>query len=87
MAQMPFVHVEIEPAASDFLELLRELGHVDDVVIDQMTSELLQGSDGKTAVSLADARRVAAVHLFNAQAAMRPEARELLTSEWPRLFG
>lgn len=87
MAQTPFVHVEIEPAASDFLELLRELGHVDDLVIDQMTSELLQGSDGKSAVSLADARRVAAVHLFDAQAAMRPEARELLASEWPRLFG
>ena len=87
MAAVPFIHVEIEPAASDFLELLRELGHVDDLVIDQLTAQLMKAADGKHAVSHADARREAALHLFSARDGMRPEARELLDNEWPRLFG
>ena len=87
MAPTHFLHIEIDPAASDFLELLRELGHVDDLGIDQMTAELLQASDGQKPISFADARRVAALHLFTAQATMRPEVRELLMNEWPRLFG
>ena len=86
MATPPFLHVEIEPLASDFLELLRELGHIDDMGMDELTGQLMRESSGKHSVSLADARRVAAAFLFDAQAQMRPEARELLNTEWPRLF-
>ncbi len=86
MARATYEHVEIEPAASDFIELLRELGHLDDVGIESLTSDLMRaGSSGKP-VTLADVRRQAAIQLFELREQMRPDQRELLDAEWGRLF-
>jgi hypothetical protein len=83
----PYLHVEIEPGASDFLELLRELGHADDATLERITTELMQSAAPGRAVTLADARRVAARSLFDQLPTLRHETRELLVAEWGRLFG
>lgn len=82
-----YEHVDVEPAASDFLELLRDLGHLDDASVELLTSDLLRGASAARPVTLDDVRRRAAVFLFEAQPTMRPQQRELLGNEWARLFG
>ena len=82
----PYQHVEMVPEASDFLELLRELGHLDDAAIDSLTAALMDAAKPGDAVSFADARRAAAGWLADNEARIRPENRELLQAEWARLF-
>ncbi len=79
-------HLDLEPAAADFLEMLRELGHLDDSAIERLTGEFVN-LPGARAVSLQDARRAAAAMLFSGESSMRPEARDVLLQEWTRLFG
>ena len=86
MARPSFEHVDIEPAASDFIELLRELGHLDDAGIEVLTSQLMRAGSSGAPVTLADARRQAAIQLFELRPQLRPEQRELLDAEWGRLF-
>lgn len=87
MARFPIAeHVDLEPAAADFLEMLRELGHLDDAAIERLTGDLVS-LPGARVVTLQDTRRAAAAHLFAAEAGMRPEARDVLMQEWSRLFG
>ena len=82
----PYQHVEMVPEASDFLDLLRELGHLDDTAIDSLTAALMQSATQGTAVTFADARRAAAGWLADNETHIRPENRELLQAEWGRLF-
>jgi hypothetical protein len=85
MAQ-PYQHIDIAPEASDFLELLRELGHLDDRAVDTITAALMTGAAGGAVVGVADVRRACAIWLTDHGAHLRPEAQELLQMEWPRLF-
>ncbi len=87
MKQRTYEHVEMEPAAADFLELLRDLGHVDDDGVERLTNELMSAGSAARPVTLHDVRRHAAAFLFDAQPGMRPEQRDLLSAEWDRLFG
>ncbi|MFZ5475939.1 MAG: hypothetical protein ACOZNI_04115 [Myxococcota bacterium] len=80
-------HLDFEPRASDFMELLRDLGHLDDAGVDRLTSLLVAQPRQGHVVTFDEVRRVAAALLFEREAAMRPEQRELLTAEWARLFG
>lgn len=80
-----YQHVDITPEASDFLELLRELGHLDDTAIESLTTGLMQKA-GAGGVGLQDARRAAAAWFADNEAHLRPEARELLNAEWGRIF-
>ncbi len=86
MARASYEHVDIEPAASDYIELLRELGHLDDASIEALTSDLMRAGSGGKPVTLADVRRQAAIQLFDLREQMRPDQRELLDAEWGRLF-
>lgn len=81
-----YQHVDITPEASDFIELLRELGHLDDGAIETLTTTLMEAARPNVAVSLSDARRCAAAWFADNEARLRPEARELLNAEWSRLF-
>ncbi len=82
----PYVHVDLQPEAADFLELLRELGHLDDTAIEALTAELMQSARPGVALTLDDARRAAAVWLTDHETSLRPDAREVLKTEWARLF-
>jgi hypothetical protein len=79
-------HLELEPRAGDFLELLRDLGHLDDAAMEKLTGQILSQTRPGRVVSFEDARRAAAVYLFDNEANLRPDARELLSQEWARLF-
>ena len=81
-----YQHVDITPEASDFLELLRELGHLDDASIEALTAGLMREARPGLAVGLADVRRAAALWLVDNEARLRPDSRELLALEWGRLF-
>lgn len=86
MSRPTIQHLELEPRAGDFLELLRDLGHLDDHAMDTVTAGLVaQGRPGRS-VTFDEVRRAAAILLFDTDAAMRPDARELLGQEWPKLF-
>jgi hypothetical protein len=78
-------HLEFEPRAGDFLELLRDLGHLDDAAVERLSGALVASPHGRV-VAFAEVRRAAAVALFDAESSTRPDARELLTQEWARLF-
>lgn len=82
----PTQHLDLEPRASDLLELLRDLGHLDDAAIDAITGALVSRPRESQVVTFDEVRRAAALHLFEHEASLRPEARELLGTEWPRLF-
>jgi hypothetical protein len=87
MPPSPAQHLDFEPRAGDFLELLRDLGHLDDAGMDRLTSLLVAQPRASRTVTFEEVRRVAAGILFDREAALRPEQRELLAAEWPRLFG
>lgn len=77
----------MEPRASDFLELLRDLGHLDDGAMERLSDELLRSRPpGAAPVSYEEVRRSVAILLFDGETGMRPEARDLLGAEWARLF-
>lgn len=82
----PEAHFELEPRAADLLELLRDLGHLDDAAVDAVTSSLVEATRPGRVVSFDEVRRAAATHLFAQEESLRPEARELLGQEWARLF-
>jgi hypothetical protein len=83
----PTEHLDMEPRASDFVELLRDLGHLDDAAMERLTEHFLRSRSGSAPITYDDARRAAAVLLFDAEDGLRPESRELLSAEWTRLFG
>ncbi len=83
---VPPQHLELEPRAGDFLELLRDLGHLDDAAIDRITGSLVTAGRAGRVVGFQELRTAVALHLFDGEAALRPEARDALNAEWPRLF-
>ena len=82
-------HLEFEPRAGDFLELLRDLGHLDDAAFERLSGALVASPHGRV-VTFDEVRRAAAVALFDvdpsARAGAPPEGKELLAQEWARLF-
>lgn len=86
MSRPPIQHLELEPRAGDFLELLRDLGHLDDTAVEKLTAQLVAQPRAGRVVTFDELRRAVAIHLFDAEKGLRPDARELLAQEWPRLF-
>ncbi len=66
--------------------MMRDLGHLDDEAVERITGQLVAGPRAGVMVTYEEMRRVVGIALFDAEAGMRPEARELLAAEWPRLF-
>ena len=77
-------HLELEPRAADFLDLLRDLGHVDEAAIERITDTLVKAPRRENRVSFDELRRVVALQLFDGR--MHPESRDVLDAEWARLF-
>jgi hypothetical protein len=85
---MPLIpqHLELEPRASDFLTLLRDLGHLDEPMLEALTARLVgEGHAGKQ-VSFIELKAAIATLLFERENALRPDIRDLLQAEWARLF-
>ncbi len=86
MSRPQIQHLELEPRAGDFLEMLRDLGHLDDAAVEKLTNQLVAEPRAGRLVTFDELRRAVATLLFDSEATMRPDARELLSQEWPRLF-
>ncbi len=80
-------HLEFEPRAADLLELLRELGHLDDAAIEAIVAPLVTAQRSARVVTYEEIRRAAAIHLFEKEPALRSDMKEALGAEWLRLFG
>lgn len=83
--------LELTEEASGFLGLLRELGHLDGVLFDDFVRELSPPVDALTQEPLLldrdDVRRLAGAFLFARSIELPQESLELLSREWPLLFG
>jgi hypothetical protein len=82
----PTQHLELEPRAGDFLEMLRDLGHLDDAAVERLTAQFVAQPRQGRVVTYDELRRAVAILLFDAETAMRAESKELLSAEWSRLF-
>jgi hypothetical protein len=82
----PPQQIEFEPRAGDFIELLRDLGHLDDAALERLSGALVAQPRGRV-VSFDEVRRAVATAFFDTDAtSARSENREVLAAEWGRLF-
>jgi len=83
--------LELTPEAARLLGLLRELGHLDGALADEFFSELSPPVDAFTpetrVIDRQDLRRLVGAFLFTRSTRLTPESLELLSREWPLLFG
>lgn len=83
----PTQHLEFDPQGSDFLTLLRDMGHIDEAFIEDLTTRLVLRGEDSRQIPFRELRQHIAALLFEREPAMRPESREALQSEWGRFFG
>lgn len=89
----PWAHqqVELTEEARAFLDLLRKLGHLDGPLLDGFLRELSPPVDPLSQERLVldrdELRRLAGAWLFARSVDLPPESLELLSREWPLLFG
>ena len=78
--------LQLDENASAMLDLLVELGHLDEKLLADVNDRLLDLKipDGK--ISADDVRRVVAELVFDQMDTMEPEFRMMLESEWGMLF-
>lgn len=81
------MHLEFEPRAADFLELLRDLGHLDEAGMELLVAPFLERVRASRVVTYDEIRRAAATYLFEREPGLRPDMKEALGAEWQRLFG
>jgi hypothetical protein len=79
-------NLEIDGPGSDFLVLLRDLGHLDEPALEVLTGQLVARAHNGQVVTLAEVREAAATLLFEREAGLRADARDVLTAEWGRMF-
>ena len=81
------VVLDLSPDASRFLDIVVELAHLDDKMLQEVNDRMLdaQGEDGR--VGLDELRRVVAVVLDARMDALMPDQQALMRKEWPILFG
>lgn len=83
--------LDLEPAAAALLDLLVELGHLDDRMLQLVNDRLLDlegiGDPGEVhAVTVADVKRVAAGVIQDHLVETDPEYQRAVEREWPLLF-
>ena len=83
----PTQHLELDPQGSDFLGLLRDMGHVDEALIEELTTRLVLKNPDTRVIPYEELRKHIASMLFEREDAMRPDLRDLLRAEWSRFFG
>jgi hypothetical protein len=76
----------VDPSASALLDILVEIGHLDEKLLSEVNDRLLdlQASDG--VVDLQAARRVAATVIFEHETELDPELQRIIGAEWGLLF-
>lgn len=78
--------MEVQPAASQLLDMLVELGHLDDLMLNEVNDRLLDLSPPDGQITLQDVRRIVAEVLFTHEGGFDPEFGRLVSQEWGLLF-
>jgi len=78
--------LEVEPAASALLDLLVDLGHLNERMLETVNDRLLDEDPDSGVLDLPSVRRVAAEVLFDHLDATDPEQRRVIEEEWGLLF-
>ena len=82
---------ELDTRASALLDVLVDLGHLDEASLDRV-NQVLSGMEkplneqGMAIISMDDVRRVAAMAMFERLPALDGEARRMIEREWGLLF-
>lgn len=82
---------ELDTRASALLDVLVDLGHLDEASLDRV-NQVLSGLEkplndqGMATISVDDVRRVAAIAMFERLPALDGEARRMIEREWGLLF-
>ena len=82
---------ELDTRASTLLDVLVDLGHLDEASLDRV-NQVLSGMEkplneqGMATISMDDVRRVAAMAMFERLPALDGEARRMIEREWGLLF-
>lgn len=84
--------LELDASASAFLDLILELGHIDDAMLQVINDRLLdldddQAPPGLRRVTLDDVRRIATGIILDRLPETDLEYQRALDREWPLLFG
>lgn len=84
--QKPVV-LDLSPEASRFLDIVVELAHLNDAMLQEVNDRMLdaQATDGR--VGLPELRRVVAMVLDERFDSLQPDQQTLMRKEWPILFG
>ena len=80
------VVLEVEPAASTLLDVLVDLGHLDEALLARVNDQLLDEQPEDGIVTLDAVRRVAAAVIFEQSGDREPEQQRVLDQEWGLLF-
>lgn len=83
--------IELTPAAARFLDLMRDLGHLDErmyaAVLDALSTEVASsGGVGRVSIDRDQVRRLVAIGLFEIDTDLDREQAEHLHKEWTTLF-
>jgi hypothetical protein len=78
--------VDLSPTASRFLDLVVELGHLDDSLIDRVNDALLGAPAAQGQIDLPTVKRIVAAVLFDAGDSLDADQRRALDAEWAFLF-
>ena len=82
---------ELDSRASTLLDVLVDLGHLDETSLDQVNQVLASidkplNEHGMATITLNDVRRVASMALFERLPKLDGEARRMIEREWGLLF-
>jgi hypothetical protein len=92
MQPVPFPPIyELEPKASQLMDVLVELGHLDEKLLNQINHSLAQlapplNADGIGTIRLSDVRRITAEAIFDGMSDLEGEALRTMKREWGFLF-
>lgn len=78
--------LSLSPAASRMLDILVELGHLDDQMLGLVNDRLLDQNPDDRVIDLPAMRRVTATVLDEHRERLHPEQRILIDKEWASLF-
>jgi hypothetical protein len=83
--------IELDQEASILLDLLVDLGHLDELALEQV-NQVLAGIEkplnehGMASINVNDVRRIAAMTLFDRAPTLEGEARRMIEREWGLIF-
>lgn len=78
--------VELAPAASQWLDVLVEAGHLDAARLESLSDRLLDVEPEGGVITLQQLRRHTAELLFDSMTELDAETRRVFQAEWPQLF-